>query len=65
MNEIVNLTKFRKLRDMNAKKAKAAENRRRFGRSKEERAKDDGEREREAQKLEGLRIFRPDDDTES
>jgi len=65
MSEIVNLNKFRKLRDMKTKKAKAAVSRRRFGRTKEERAKEDGEREREAKKLEGLRLFCPDDDTES
>ncbi len=56
--EIVNLRQARKRRARQEKAAKAAENRRAFGRSKAERTSDEAEREKlqstlDGQKLEG------------
>ena len=53
---IVNLNRFRKERRRAEAAAQAKENRVRFGRSKEERAKELGESERARQEIENKRL---------
>lgn len=54
--EIVNLNKARKTRIRAADARQAAENRRKFGRSKTEKAAERAERERAAKAREGARL---------
>lgn len=60
MAEIINLNKVRKKRAIQEKKAKAEENRHRFGLNKGQKVKDKAERNAERNRLEGLRLYRPD-----
>jgi hypothetical protein len=56
MARIVNLNRFRKDRERSLKEVRAAENRVRFGRSKEERGRDAAERDKARKKHEGKRL---------
>ncbi len=56
MAEIVNLNRFRKARERDAKGQRAAENRTRFGRTKDEKAKERGERRKIEQELDSKKL---------
>ena len=56
MAEVINLNRFRKQRERAGARKAAAENRIRFGRDKEERAKDRGESTRTAKELDDKRL---------
>ncbi len=60
MAEIVNLNKVRKKKAKADKKTKAEENKRRFGLNKSQKAKNRADRKSEDRKLDGLRIYRPE-----
>ncbi len=60
MSEIVNLNKFRKARKGRDKKAQAAENSVRFGRSKADKIRDQDLTARQSKDLDGKKL---DDDT--
>ena len=62
--EVVNLNRFRKERARREKEAKASANRRRFGRTKDERASDDVERDRREAELDGA-VLESSDETAS
>ena len=55
MGEVVNLNKHRKAAERRRQAQAAAENRRKFGRDKTERRRDESEAERQARTLDGHR----------
>ena len=61
MAKIINLNKVKKQKAKTDKKAKAAENLRRFGLNKAEKHKNKAERNAGKNKLNGLRLYRPED----
>jgi hypothetical protein len=56
MAEVINLNRFRKQRERAGARKVAAENRIRFGRDKEDRAKDRDESQRNAKELDDKRL---------
>ena len=64
MAEIINLRQARKQRDRTQREAEAAENRRKFGRTKSERVRDDAEDDQARRHLDGHRLERKDGDLE-
>jgi hypothetical protein len=56
MDNVVSLSRVRKSRDAAAKTLRAAENKRRFGRTKAEAAKDRLQNTQAAAKLDGLKL---------
>ncbi len=56
MTEIVNLNRFRKHRERALKEGRAAQNRVRFGRTKEERRRDSHERDKARKKHDDKRL---------
>jgi hypothetical protein len=62
MAEIVNLRKLRKAKARSADESKAAENRVKFGRTRQERAKQAAEQALELRRIEGHRRTPPDTD---
>ncbi len=56
MAEIVNLNRFRKARERDAKAQRATENRTRFGRRKDERAKTEAEGKKAEQALDDKKL---------
>lgn len=58
MAEIINLRQIRKQRERAEKEAKAAANRRRFGRTKAERRASEAEEDRAARDLDGKQLRR-------
>lgn len=61
MSEIVNLRRARKERQRRERDAEADANRRRFGRTKEQKALDRGDRQRERQAVDEKRLDPKDD----
>lgn len=64
MADIINLNKARKQKAKTDKKAKAEENRRKFGLTKGQKDRNKADRDRNINKLDGLRLFRPENDGE-
>ena len=61
MGDIINLNRFRKTRERDAKQRQAAVNRSRFGRDNAEKARTETEEQRKRRLLEGSRIDNKDD----
>jgi hypothetical protein len=56
MADVVNLNRFRKMREREEREKVAEENRVRFGRTKAEKQRDRQERERRASELDGKKV---------
>lgn len=56
MGDVVNLNRFRKMRDRTEREKVAEENRVRFGRTKAEKLRDRQERERRTSELDGKKV---------
>ncbi len=59
MSNVINLNKARKLKARSAAEKRAAENRLRFGRSKDEKQRERNQTAEAAKKLDGHRLDRP------
>lgn len=62
MADIINLNKVKKQRAKAEKKAKASENRTRFGLTKGQKKSNKADEDSARNKLDGLRLFRPEKD---
>lgn len=61
MGEVINLNRFRKTRERDAKQRQAVVNRSRFGRDNAEKARTESEEQRKRRLLDGSRIDTEDD----